>query len=75
MDPHDEEDYALAGLPGITKVLRLHTQDDIDMFLAGEERDAAVLGYFALPSTADELGIFKEVYKPSIEVLNNMLKY
>lgn len=50
----------LAGVQ-LTKVMRLYSQAEINMFLQSENQDTAVMGYFPLPAFQAELAIFREV--------------
>lgn len=56
-----KEEEVLGALPGLTKVLRLHSAHEVEIFLAGEGHDAAVMGYFSLPQAEGDLSVFKEV--------------
>lgn len=56
----EDLDAVQPDIPGMTAVLRLYSQEEIDIFLQGEDMDVAVVGYFPLPETEEQMRIFKE---------------
>ena len=47
--------------PSFTTVIRLQSAKEIEMFIQGENSDAAVLGFFRFPNYGIELELYKEV--------------
>lgn len=60
IDPIGDIEAIEAAFPGVTKILRLYTEDEIEKFLEDEDREAAVLGFFNLPQDSSDLEVFKE---------------